>query len=232
MKTCYIRKKHCLLAAAALPIIILVSLLLSMFAFGESLNGKVIIVDAGHGGIDSGANRPGAVEKDINLAVTLQVKSCLNDRGAKVVLTRESDVDLSELCDDENVRGRYRRDLNARLEMVDESDADIFVSLHANASKNPSRRGSQCYYAVKSELGKRLAASIEEELRTVVAVNQPYTSADFFVLRRNRVPAVLIEMGFITNPDELALLNSPEYQRKLGEAIAKGIENYYRLQTY
>jgi len=193
---------------------------------GQSLEGRIVVVDAGHGGIDSGANRPGAIEKEINLAIALQVRDNLKGYGAKVILTRDSDVELSDLCDNEKVRGRYRRDLNARLEMVEESDADLFVSIHANASTNPRRRGIECYYAASSEAGKRLALAIQEQLRSVAPVSQVAKSADYFVLRRNKVPAALVEVGFITNAEELALLQTPEYQRALAVAVASGIDRF------
>ncbi len=199
-----------------------------MWGSGQSLAGQIVVVDAGHGGIDSGANRPGVVEKQINLAVALQIGDSLKKYGAKVMLTRDTDVELSELCDNEKVRGRYRRDLNARLEMVEESDADLFVSIHANASTNPRRRGVECYYFGQSESGKRLALAIEEELRLVAPVSQAAKAADYFVLRRNKVPAALVEVGFITNAEELALLQTPEYQHRLAEAIASGIHRYCR----
>lgn len=199
---------------------------------GVSLSGKIIVVDAGHGGIDPGANRPGVLEKDINLAVALQVRNVLQSSNAKVILTRDTDVELSGLCDNENVRGRYRRDLNARLEMIQESDADLFVSIHANASSKQQRRGIECYYFAKSEASKTLALLIQEQLRTVAPISQEAEPAGFFVLRRNKVPAVLVETGFITNQEERALLQSPEYQRKLAEAIVAGIDKYYQAAFF
>jgi N-acetylmuramoyl-L-alanine amidase len=193
---------------------------------GQSLAGKIVVIDAGHGGIDSGANRPGAIEKQINLAVALKVRDRLKEFGAKVILTRDTDVELSDLCDNEKVRGRYSRDLNARLEMVEESDADLFVSIHANASADPKRRGVECYYAGQAEAGKRLALAIQEQLRIVAPVSQAARPADYFVIRRNKVPAALIEVGFITHAQELALLQTPEYQTALAAAIASGIDCY------
>lgn len=214
-----------------MPVCLILCWLVSFLASGQSLGGMIVVVDAGHGGIDSGANRPGAVEKQINLAVALLVKDYLKEYGAKVILTRDTDVELSELCDNEKVKGRYRRDLNARLEMVEESDADLFVSIHANASANAGRKGIECYYAGSSETGRRLAVAIQEELRSVVPLSQVAKPADFFVLRRNKVPAALVEVGYITNAKELKLLQTPEYQRKLAAAIAAGISRYCRTAT-
>ena len=206
---------------------------LSYFAFTslapvQTLEGKIIVIDAGHGGIDPGANRPGILEKDINLAIALQVKDILKESLCKVILTRDTDVDLSSLCDNEKVRGRYHRDLNARLEIIQESDADLFISIHANVSSRPQRRGIECYYATQSDSGKILALSIQQHLSKLAPISHKAEPANFFVLKRNKVPAVLIEVGFITNPEERVLLQSPEYQKKIADAIVKGILDYYQ----
>jgi len=192
----------------------------------QPLSGKIIVIDAGHGGIDPGANRPGIAEKDINLAIALHLKDILHNYGAKVILSRESDIDLSQNCDNPKVNGRYRRDLAARLEMVEESDADLFVSIHANVSSNTKRRGPESFYFAKSEASQSLANSIQAEFQVITNAIKQANPGDYFVLRRNKVAAALIEVGYITNPDERSLLQSREYQYKLAEAIAKGIYNY------
>jgi len=212
---------------ALVPIVALCYFMFSYRSGRESLSDRIIVIDAGHGGIDSGANRPGILEKDINLAIALEIRDILKQHGARVILTRDTDRELSGLCDNEKVRGRYRRDLNARVEMIQESDADLFVSIHANACSKPDRRGIECYYSGKSEKGKLLAASIEEQLRVTAPISQEAKPADFFVLSRNKVPAVLVEVGFITNPEEGAKLESPQYQKELAEAIVLGISQYY-----
>jgi N-acetylmuramoyl-L-alanine amidase len=226
MRVCIIPKRFFLLAV--FPLIALTCVTFWELLAAETLVGKIIVVDAGHGGIDPGANRPGVLEKDINLAIALQMRDILQSHGAKVVLTRDTDIELSGQCDNEKVRGRYRRDLNARLEAIQESDADLFVSIHANANSNPNRRGIECFYAPKSEAGRALALSIQEQLRLIAPIEQEAEPAAFFVLRRNKVPAVLVEVGFITNPEERVLLQSPEYRRKIAEGIVAGIASYYQ----
>jgi N-acetylmuramoyl-L-alanine amidase len=193
----------------------------------HKLSNKIIVVDAGHGGIDPGANRPGVLEKDINLAIALALKNVLNQYGAKVVLSRQTDIELSPECDNEKVRGRYHRDLAARVEMAEESDADLFISLHANAVSNTKRHGAEVFYYAKSESSKALSNAILAELGKVVTTTPTANPGDYFVLRRNKIPAALIEVGYITNIEERTLLQSPEHQQKLAEAIAKGIYNYY-----
>jgi N-acetylmuramoyl-L-alanine amidase len=193
-----------------------------------TLEGKIIIVDAGHGGIDPGGNRPGVREKDINLSVALALKEILHNQGAKVILSREQDVDLSNQCDNNKLKARYRRDLAARIELAEESDADLFVSIHANTSDNPRRHGAESFYHAKSAPGKALATAIQAELRASVSALSDAQPADYFVLRRNKIPAALIELGYITNKEECAQLQSPGYQQKLVQAIAAGICRYYR----
>lgn len=211
-----------------LPVFLLLGVLGSYTIVNNTpLAGKVILVDAGHGGIDPGGNRPGIKEKDINLAVAMQLKGVLNRYGAKVVLSREADQDLSEQCDNEKVKGRYRRDLAARLEMAEESDADLFISIHANTSADVKRRGAEAFYDRKSDTGKALASTIQTELLKVTPSAAKAAPGDFFLLRRNKIPATLIEIGYITNPQEKLLLQSQEHQQKLAEAIGQGIYNYF-----
>lgn len=230
MRVLYMAKRHFLVLL--LPTMFLLPAFFLLKAFyvledASSLTGKVIVVDAGHGGIDPGANRPGVAEKDINLAVALELKEILNQYGAKVVLSRQSDIELSPACDNEKVSGRYHRDLMARAEMAEESDADLFISIHANAVANASRHGAEVFYSAKSAAGKQLAVSVQTELCKVTQTSRIAKTADYFVLRRNKIPAALIEVGYITNIDERKLLQTPDYQKTLAEAIAKGINTYY-----
>lgn len=224
MKIWFISSRYYFLGLV--PLAVLLAITLST-VIADSIPGKVIIIDAGHGGVDTGANRPGVVEKDINLAIALHVRDILQSQKIKVILTRETDRELSGLCEDDKVRGRYRRDLSARVEATKESAADLFVSIHANASSDAKRRGIECYYAAKSEESKKLAQSIEEQLGLIAPICQAAKPGDFFVLRRSRVPAVLIEVGFITNHEDRALLENQEYQGKLADTIVKGILQYY-----
>lgn len=225
MKVFCVDRRHCILLL--LPVIFLLS---SFYAHNAAYNlaNKVIVIDAGHGGIDPGANRPNIMEKDINLAVALQLKERLNQYGARVVLSRQTDVELSTECDNEKVRGRYHRDLAARVEMAEESDADLFISIHANAVTNARQHGAEVFYNKKSDGSKALADAIQGELCKVTQASRAAKTADYFVLRRNKIPAVLIEVGFITNMAERTLLQTPEYQLKLAEAIAKGVHSFYQ----
>lgn len=225
MRMIYIGRRY--FSFFLVPFVLLANLLFANES-SPQLADKVIIVDAGHGGVDTGANRPGIVEKDINLAVALQLKTILNHNGAKVILSRQTDIELSTECDDEKVKGRYHRDLAARVELAEESDADIFISIHANAVGNAKRHGAEVFYYAKSEQGKLLANAIQTELHTITHTPEAANPGNYFVLRRNKIPAVLIEIGYITNPDERRLLQTEAYQHKLAETIALGICKYYQ----
>ncbi|VBB09896.1 n-acetylmuramoyl-l-alanine amidase [Lucifera butyrica] len=226
MTVLYVPKRR--LVFGLLPV-----LLLGLFAAystlaSQPLSGKLILVDAGHGGVDSGANQSGIQEKNINLAFALALKEALQRQGANVVLSRDQDMELSGQCDNPRVKGRYRRDLAARLEMVTESAADLFISIHANASPDTRRQGVDTYYNPKSASGKALAHSIQEELKKVTVASEKEAPGNYFVLRRNTVPAALIEVGYITHAAERNLLQSPEYRARLVEAIVKGICSFYQ----
>ncbi len=225
VKSIYIAKRQIILCL--LFMLLIIGTLYAHDDRTHKLSGKIIVVDAGHGGIDTGANRSGVLEKDINLAIALELKKVLHQYDAKVVLSREADIELSPECDNEKVKGRYHRDLAARVEMVEESDADLFISLHANAASNSKRQGPEVFYYAKSEPSKSLANAIQNELSKVIKSAPTANPGNYFVLRRNKIPAALIEVGYITNIEERSLLQSPEHQRKLAEAIAKGIYNYY-----
>jgi N-acetylmuramoyl-L-alanine amidase len=223
MKIWFISSRYYIFAL--LPLLVVLGFTLTL-VIAEQSSGKTIIIDAGHGGIDTGANRPGISEKDINLAVALKVCDILQSHQFNVVLTRDKDIELSGLCDNDKVRGRYRRDLNARTAAIEKNHADLFVSIHANACSEAKRRGIECYFA-QSEESKKLAAAIEEQLGMIAPVNQKAKKGNFFVLRRSKVPAVLVEVGFITNQEEANLLETAQYQQKVAESIAKGILQYY-----
>jgi len=227
MKLLWVPKHNFILLL--LPIIMLLGTFFSHDATtSPTLSGQVIIIDAGHGGIDPGANRPGILEKDINLAVSLKLKEVLNHYGAKVVLSREEDVDLSGQCDNEQIKDRYHRDLAARIEMVEESDADLFISIHANAVPSSKRFGAESFYYAESKEGKLLANFIQTELKKITERAPEAHAANYFVLRKNQIPATLVELGYITNKNERVLLQSSEYQQQLATAIAMGIVNYYQ----
>lgn len=227
-------RKNMLLSVVPLVIIFLSLCSLTLYRITYCtglLEGKTIVVDAGHGGVDSGAFRQGIAEKDINLNIAIEVKKSLASLGARVILSRDKDVELSKECDDDKVKGRYRRDLMARLEYVEENQADLFVSIHANASYNSSRNGTETFYYHKSETGKKLAECIQKEMNQVTSLSIKAAPGDYFLLRRNTTAAALIEVGYISNAEERKKLLDKSYQAKLANAIAMGIVCFLNHQS-
>lgn len=178
------------------------------------LAGRVIVIDPGHGGSDSGAPGPGGVdEKDIVLSVARKVRTLLEEAGARVVLTRDGDETV----------GLYER-----ADVAGQAGAALFVSIHANASPFPGVSGLETYYYPGSTEGKRLAAALQRAL--VARLGRPdreIHGADFVVVREPDVPAALVECGYLTNREEARMLISEEFQLRLARAIAEGILRYF-----
>ncbi len=192
------------------------------------LSGKTIYLDAGHGGPDGGAGDEEALEKDIALAVTHKVRDYLQEQGAIVLMTRESDEDLAS-PDTRSYKGRKTEDLKKRLELINESEADMFISIHLNAIPSPQWRGAQTFYAPHKQENKKAAKAIQEELvlnlentnREAKAINHVY------LLTYANKPGALVEIGFLSNPEEKRELMKEEYQEKVAASIYKGILKYW-----
>jgi len=181
-------------------------------------------VDPGHGGYDPGADNDGVVEKDVVLQISLFLRDYLQQGGARVLMTREKDVDLLEVP----VGPKKRAELQNRLSMVEQFGAELLVSIHANVIFSPRWRGAQAFYQHGSEDGKKLACAIQEELRRVLKnTDRQAGSGDFFLLRESSMTAVIVEAGFLSNPHEASLLAQPEYQKKVAWAIYLGIVSYF-----
>jgi N-acetylmuramoyl-L-alanine amidase len=182
-----------------------------------------VVVDAGHGGFDPGKVSPrGYEEKNINLAIASRLAKYLEQAGARVFMTR---------TDDKALASSKRGDLWRRADIANASGADLFVSIHQNSYPDSSVKGPQIFYYGKSEKSLLLGNCIQKQFvsflkawpRRAVKENMSY-----YVLKRTTVPAVLIECGFLSNPDEQYLLRNEKYQDKLAWAIYMGIADYMR----
>jgi N-acetylmuramoyl-L-alanine amidase len=192
------------------------------------LSGKIILLDAGHGGPDGGAGTGKTLEKDIALEITLKVRDYLQQQGALVIMTRETDTDLA----DSDTKGYSRRkveDLKKRLKMINKTDNDLFVSIHLNAIPSSRWSGAQTFYAPHHQENARAAKFIQEELRKNLEntnrkakpLNQVY------ILKNAKKPGALVEVGFLSNPGEKAMLKKDSYQEKVSISIYKGIMRYF-----
>ncbi|PWK05706.1 N-acetylmuramoyl-L-alanine amidase family protein [Tumebacillus permanentifrigoris] len=199
-----------------------------MFSWALPLKGEVIALDAGHGGVDPGAVGPdGALEKGVTLAVATKLQDLLTQAGAHVVMIRDDDRDLAQ----EQLKGYSRRksqDLKERARIVREGDAGLLISLHCNAVTDPTVTGTQTLYNGEYEESKWLATEIQTAFQETLGLSREVTRRDdIYVLKRAMKPGALVELGFISNPKEAALLQDSGHQDLLALSVYKGIVSYY-----
>ena len=192
------------------------------------LSGKVIMIDPGHGGPDGGAGDEDALEKDIALKVSLKMKEYLEGQGALVLMTREEDKDLAA----KSTRGYSKRkteDLKKRLEIINKSEADFFISVHLNSIPSPRWSGAQTFYAPHHKENARAAKFIQDEfkrnLQNTTREAKPINNV--YIIKHAKKPGVLVEVGFLSNPTEKANLKKDTYQNKLAESIYLGLLRYF-----
>ncbi len=189
-----------------------------------NLIGKIIILDAGHGGKDSGAKNGKIVEKELNLLLVKKLEKELTSRGATVYLTREEDNDLSV-----RTAERKRSDLYNRAKYINTIKPNMYISIHLNSSTSPSWKGLQVFYNQNNKENKLLAEAITNTLKDKINnIREIKEENNYYMYKNIKYPGVLIEAGFISNPDENYLLRQEEYQNKLITLIAEAIEKYYQ----
>lgn len=189
------------------------------------LKGKTIVIDAGHGGADAGAIGPtGVTEKSVTLRVALELRELLENEGAKVIMTRTTDRQVSSKGD----KASAIEELQARCTVANSAKADIFVSIHADSFTNANARGTTGYYFTGSEKSKKLADCIRKALCEQIRTPSRGTkSCNFYVVRHTTMPATLVELAFISNKEEEELLDSDEGVTRAAQGIFDGIEDYF-----
>ena len=192
--------------------------------------GAVIVIDPGHGSPDGGAQgtRTGALEKDLNLAISQKVREKLQSEGHATVLTRENDKGLYTE-ETASVREKKREDMKKRVSIANAPDTVMLVSIHMNHFGDPKYSGPQVFYQTGSEQGQRLAEAIRLSFLDTIGphcTREIKPSGDLYLLRETRVPAVIVECGFLSNPDEDALLSDEKYQEMIAEAVCNGIKKF------
>jgi len=194
-----------------------------VYNFTAGLKDKVITIDPGHGGSDSGAIGPNKTqEKTITLAVAQNVKTLLERAGAKVLMTRQTDVDVFG----PNASGAD--ELQARSNVANNNKADVFVSIHINAFSNPTVGGTATYYYKNSSYSAMLAQNIQDNLiKSGGLMDRGVYAAGFYVLKHTDMPAVLAELGFISNPNEERSLMLPQTQLQMAQGIVQGLEDFF-----
>ena len=184
-----------------------------------------IVLDPGHGGFDPGkVGTAGTLEKDINLDISLKLKEILVKSGYTVTMTRQKDEALCE----QNASRKKVSDLNARLDLIQKEEPELTVSIHQN-SYSAGTKGAQVFYYSRSEEGHRLARVLQETLKEEIGDgNHRVEKANdsYYMLKKSQGPFVIVECGFLSNPEEEKLLNSEDYQKKMAKALAEGIEKF------
>ena len=189
----------------------------------KTKNGKVVVIDPGHGGDDPGkVGVNGTKEKDVNLAISKCLKKVLEDNGFDVVMTRNKDEILNE-------GGKFSKvgDLNKRCSIINNNS--IMISIHQNSFTNPNVKGAQSFFYEKSEKSKKLGLILQNHLNKKINTEKEKAAKpnnSYYMLINSKCPGTIIECGFLSNSQEAELLSDAEYQQKVAVAISKGIENY------
>jgi len=189
-----------------------------------NLFGKIIVLDAGHGGIDAGAQKGEIKEKELNLILVKKLQKDLISRGAIVYLTREEDNDLST-----TTINRKRNDLYNRAKYINEISPDMYISIHLNSTTSPNWKGLQVFYTNKNTENKAIAEIITNYLKNNISnVRDIKQDNSYYMYKYIKSPGILIEAGFISNNNENYLLRQQWYQDKLIELIADAVEIYFQ----
>ncbi|MDZ5254981.1 N-acetylmuramoyl-L-alanine amidase CwlD [Clostridium sp. LIBA-8841] len=192
---------------------------------------KVILIDPGHGGIDGGGkSASGILEKDINLSISLKTKAILESKGYKVVMTRSEDVGL--YSEGKKVREKKQEDLANRVKMKKESSCDVFISIHQNMFPQKSCKGAQVWSA-NNEASQKLGQIIQQKFREEVDSSNKrapkVAKKEYKILSDDHeCSSVILECGFLSNPEESVLLSKEEYQTKIANAISNSIDEYFK----
>lgn len=193
------------------------------------LTGKIIVLDAGHGGVDGGAVGEGNVhEKEIALNISLMLRDYLQQAGALVIMTRETDKDLAGE-ETKRIRHRKTEDLLKRTEIVNNSGADMFISIHLNAIPSSRWYGAQVFYNPAYDENEKVAKLIQHQIRSNLenTTRKAKPIGNVYMIRKAEIPGALVEVGFLSNPNERELLKTKLYQTKLAASIYQGILRFY-----
>ncbi|WP_157862864.1 N-acetylmuramoyl-L-alanine amidase family protein [Desulfofarcimen acetoxidans] len=187
---------------------------------------KIIVIDPGHGGYDPGAVHGSILEKDINLSICEKLKKVLEANNYRVILTRTGDYNHAI----KGIHGREAKlyDMKKRVEIAQEAMADIIITLHVNSVKKTSYQGAEAFYYPISREGKTLALAIQEEFITIPDMNKRSAKISMcYMLRYSKMPSVLVEVGYLSNPRERKLLLESKYRDLLADKIAAGVIKYF-----
>lgn len=231
----YMNKKKLLIL-----VILIIILIISIYTLRNNketiqtvslpVSGKTIVLDAGHGQPDSGAeNSTGLTEESINLIITKKVQSLLEQSGCKVVLTRSDENGIYDL-DSKTLREKKVSDIKNRVKIGNESSADAFISIHLNKIEQSQYYGWQTFFKTNNEKSEQLAKSIQQELNSSIQRENKREALKItgkYIIEHVEIPITIVECGFLSNPEEAELLQKDEYQSKLAWGIYNGIMDYF-----
>lgn len=210
--------------------------LIAVFPFCHKLSKQVvalhrnkttIVIDVGHGGSDPGkVGIQGIKEKDVNLAIARYLKDYLIAEDYTVYMTRETDQGLY----DESVSNKKKSDLSNRIQFLQKKNASCMISIHQNSYPDTIQHGAQTFYYEGREEDKNFAQYVQDSLLAFDPSNtrQIKSNTSYYILKNAQVPSILIECGFLSNPEETANLTDPNYQKQIAYAIAIGTCCYLR----
>ena len=187
---------------------------------------NVIVIDPGHGGFDPGkVGIHDILEKDVNLKISLFLKEVLESEGYIVQMTRTGDCGLYTSTDS----NKKRSDMQKRVDIINNSNAILAISIHQNSFQQESSKGAQVFYYQESDKGKVLAETLQETIKDVIADGNhrvAKSNSSYYLLRKTQCPLVIVECGFLTNSKEAKLLTDESYQKKMAGAIRDGVNKY------
>jgi N-acetylmuramoyl-L-alanine amidase len=228
-------KRKTIITTAFVAILFLFSLFCAILGIIKSANNdsitKVVVIDPGHGGIDGGATFAGVMEKDVNLYISQKLKFYLEKKGFGVIMTRDKDISLDGLS--KNSSSRHQRDLDARANIINSSNAKLFLSIHVNCHlRNLSANSAIVFYSSKNPQSKVFADDMQKELNSITFNGNkrfPHESQEgnYFILNNSDKPGIIIETAFISNDNDRNLLKTNEFKDELARTIAAGVENYF-----
>ena len=224
-------------ATIILILMTLVVIYLTITLYGKAIKpafsgkkGITVIIDAGHGEPDGGTTGiTGSSENEINLEISKKISAKLKERCYNVIMTRETGDGI--YTEGSSIREKKLSDMHRREDIINGSDGDIFISIHMNSFSDPSVSGAQVFYSANMEESKVLAEGIREKLIPLYEKNDRILKEapeGVYLMEKSKIPACLIECGFLSNAENEALLLSCEYQDKVAEAIVIGIEEYFK----
>lgn len=189
----------------------------------------VIVLDAGHGGLDSGAvGATGVLEKDVNLSIVLALRDMFEMSGFEVVLTRDEDISIYD-PGVEGIRNQKLNDMDNRLEIIQKYPDSIFLCIHQNNFTDPKYFGGQMFYNNNNPQNRTLAQIMQNKFAQLQPGNGreiKLTGEELFLLKSNKNPSLMIECGFLSNPEEEQKLSTWEYQQKVAFTIYGGVMEF------